>query len=67
MKHSKSGGDEARAKEVLMNGTIYFRADHELVGRVLAEKLRRRMERSGVGDSVRIARPTGRSLGGATA
>lgn len=35
-------------------GTIYFRADHELVGRVLAEKLRRRMERSGIGDSVRV-------------
>jgi hypothetical protein len=27
-----------------MNGTIYFRADHELVGRVLAEKLRRKAE-----------------------
>lgn len=24
-------------------GTYYFRADHELVGRVIAEKLRRRM------------------------
>ena len=40
-----------------MNGTIYFRADHELVGRVLAEKLRRRMERSGAGDSIRISGP----------
>jgi len=38
-----------------MNGTIYFRADHELVGRVLAEKLRRRMDRSGVDDSFHIA------------
>jgi hypothetical protein len=37
-----------------MNGTIYFRADHELIGRVLAEKLRRRMERSDFQDSVRI-------------
>ena len=37
-----------------MNGTIYFRADHELIGRVLAEKLRRRMERSDFQDCVRI-------------
>jgi hypothetical protein len=50
-----------------MNGTIYFRADHELVGRVLAEKLRRRMERSGVGDSIRIARPARRPLSTAAA
>ncbi|CUS45507.1 hypothetical protein NDN01_25475 [Sphingomonas sp. QA11] len=40
-----------------MNGTIYFRADHELVGRVLAEKLRLRAEQRGVGDSFRIAGP----------
>lgn len=26
-----------------MNGTIYFRADHDLIGRVIAEKQRRRM------------------------
>lgn len=50
-----------------MNGTIYFRADHELVGRVLAEKLRRRMERSGAGDSIRIALPKGPSLNAASA
>ncbi|WP_010161665.1 hypothetical protein [Sphingomonas sp. PAMC 26617] len=37
-----------------MNGTIFFRADHELIGRVLAEKLRRRMERSDFQDCVRI-------------
>jgi hypothetical protein len=37
-----------------MNGTIYFRADHELIGRVLAEKLRRRTDRSGRGDGFRI-------------
>jgi len=29
-----------------MNGLFYFRADHELVGRVIAEKLRRRNDRS---------------------
>jgi hypothetical protein len=40
-----------------MNGTIFFRADHELIGRVLAEKLRRRMERSDFQDCVRIAPP----------
>jgi hypothetical protein len=28
-----------------MNGTIYFRADHDLIGRVLAEKERRRLDR----------------------
>ncbi|MFA6113252.1 MAG: hypothetical protein WC729_04655 [Sphingomonas sp.] len=44
-----------------MNGTIYFRADHELVGRVLAEKLRLRAEQRGIGDSFRIARPQRRS------
>jgi len=37
-----------------MNGLIYFRADHELVGRVLAEKLRLRAEQRGIGDSFRI-------------
>jgi hypothetical protein len=39
------------------NGTIWFRADHELVGRTLAEKLRLRAEQRGLGDSFRIARP----------
>ena len=38
-----------------MNGTIYFRADHELVGRVIAEKLRRKNDRQGFGDGFRIA------------
>lgn len=37
-----------------MNGTIYFRADHELIGRVLAEKLRLRNDRSGAGDTFRV-------------
>jgi len=51
-----------------MNGTIYFRADHELIGRVLAEKLRRRMERSDFQDCVRIvparsSTPTESSVG----
>lgn len=40
-----------------MNGTIYFRADHELVGRVLAEKLRLKAASRGDCDSIRIARP----------
>ena len=40
-----------------MNGTIYFRADHELVGRVIAEKLRRKNDRQGFGDAFRIACP----------
>ena len=40
-----------------MNGTIYFRADHELVGRVIAEKLRRKNDRQGFDDSFRIAGP----------
>ncbi|MET3824795.1 hypothetical protein ABIC16_000488 [Sphingomonas sp. PvP055] len=40
-----------------MNGTIFFRADHELIGRVLAEKLRRRMERSDFQDCVRVVPP----------
>lgn len=38
-----------------MNGTIYFRADHELIGRVLAEKLRRKTERTDFVDGLRIA------------
>ncbi|MDB5706493.1 MAG: hypothetical protein JWN66_3609 [Sphingomonas bacterium] len=46
-----------------MNGTIYFRADHDLVGRVLAEKLRLKAERRGDGDSFRIARPLPRGFG----
>jgi hypothetical protein len=37
-----------------MNGVIYFRADHELIGRVLAEKLRRRTDRDRLGDSFRV-------------
>jgi len=37
-----------------MNGTIFFRADHELVGRVIAEKLRRRNDRSNLDDSISI-------------
>lgn len=37
-----------------MNGTIYFRADHELIGRVLAEKLRRKTERTDFADGLRI-------------
>jgi hypothetical protein len=42
-----------------MNGTIYFRADHELVGRVIAEKLRRKNDRSCLDypESVRPAQP----------
>ena len=40
-----------------MNGTIYFRADHELVGRVIAEKLRRKNDRRGFDDAFRIAGP----------
>ncbi|MEO8374590.1 MAG: hypothetical protein ABI471_05155 [Sphingomonas bacterium] len=40
-----------------MNGTIYFRADHELVGRVIAEKLRRKNDRQGSDDSFRIVSP----------
>jgi hypothetical protein len=28
----------------MTNGSIYFRADHELIARVLAEKLRRRLD-----------------------
>jgi len=39
-----------------MNGTIYFRADHELVGRVIAEKLRRKNDR-GFDDGFRIVSP----------
>jgi len=37
-----------------MNGVIYFRADHELIGRVLAEKLRRRTDRDRMDDGFRI-------------
>jgi len=37
-----------------MNGTIYFRADHDLVGRVIAEKLRRKNDRQGIDDAFRI-------------
>jgi hypothetical protein len=40
-----------------MNGLIYFRADHELIGRVLAEKLRRRTDRDHLGDSFRVINP----------
>lgn len=37
-----------------MNGVIYFRADHELIGRVIAEKLRRRTDRERLDDSFRV-------------
>ena len=37
-----------------MNGVIYFRADHELIGRVLAEKLRRRTDRDRLDDGFRV-------------
>lgn len=37
-----------------MNGVIYFRADHELIGRVLAEKQRRRTDRNRIEDGFRI-------------
>jgi hypothetical protein len=37
-----------------MNGVIYFRADHELVGRVIAEKLRRRSDRTHLDDGFRV-------------
>ncbi len=50
-----------------MNGTIYFRADHELIGRVLAEKLRRRMERSDFQDCVRVVPPRPLATSEATA
>lgn len=47
-----------------MNGMIYFRADHELIGRVLAEKLRRKTERTDFADDLRVtgghARPVRR-------
>jgi hypothetical protein len=37
-----------------MNGVIYFRADHELIGRVIAEKLRRRTDRNRLDDGFRV-------------
>ena len=37
-----------------MNGVIYFRADHELVGRVIAEKLRRRTDCTHIEDGFRV-------------
>lgn len=37
-----------------MNGVTYFRADHELIGRVLAEKLRRRTDRTHLDDGFRV-------------
>jgi hypothetical protein len=40
-----------------VNGVIYFRADHDLIGRVLAEKLRRRADRDRLDDSFRILDP----------
>lgn len=40
-----------------MNGTIYFRADHELIGRVIAEKLRLKNDRQGFDDGFRIVSP----------
>jgi len=36
-----------------MNGTIYFRADHELIGRVLAIKESQRLARIDYPESVR--------------
>jgi len=42
-----------------MNGVIYFRADHELVGRVIAEKLRRRTDRNRIEDDFRVAPRSG--------
>jgi hypothetical protein len=38
------------------SGTIWLRIDHDLVGKTLAEKLRRRMDRTGEGDEVRVVR-----------
>jgi len=35
-------------------GVIFFRADHDLIGRVLAEKLRRRADPSRLDDGFRI-------------
>lgn len=35
-------------------GTIWFRVDHELVGRTLAAKHRLRAEQRGIGDSFRV-------------
>ncbi|WP_169833104.1 hypothetical protein [Sphingomonas panacis] len=42
-----------------MNGVIYFRADHELVGRVIAEKLRRRTDRTHIDDGFRVVPRSG--------
>jgi hypothetical protein len=39
-----------------MNGLIYFRANHELIGRVLAEKLRRRTDRDRLDDALASSR-----------
>lgn len=44
-----------------MNRTIFFRADHELVGRVLAEKLRRRTEWFAMHDSFSVSAPRERA------
>ncbi|WP_242146907.1 hypothetical protein [Sphingomonas sp. BAUL-RG-20F-R05-02] len=44
-----------------MNGVIYFRADHELIGRVIAEKLRRRTDRNRLDDSFSVAGPRHKS------
>jgi hypothetical protein len=38
-------------------GVIFFRADHELIGRVLAEKLRRRLDRNRHDDGFRVLNP----------
>lgn len=37
-------------------GTVHLRIDHELVGRVIAEKHRIRFEQRGLGDDVRPAK-----------
>ncbi|MDO7840904.1 hypothetical protein [Sphingomonas immobilis] len=42
-----------------MNASIHFRADHELVARVIAEKLRRRTDRARIEDGFRVDPPRG--------
>jgi hypothetical protein len=36
--------------------TFYYRADHELIGKILAEKLRRRTDRERLGDGFTVLR-----------
>jgi hypothetical protein len=40
-----------------MNASIHFRADHDLVARVIAEKLRRRTDRTRIEDGFRVDPP----------